>query len=109
MRRIGELATKSPNLFWRNIKHLMKNTQSQTNNYISPKGWVAYFKKLLNNPKPSNLEQIHSGKSGPLDFKFTTDEIVEQIKRLKTNKSASTSIINEMLKCSPDTIAKSLV
>ena len=109
MRRIGELATKSPNLFWRNIKHLMKNTQSQTNNYISPKGWVAYFKKLLNNPKPSNLEQIHSGKSGPLDFKFTTDEIVEQIKRLKTNKSASTSIVNEMLKCSPDTIAKSLV
>ena len=89
------------------MKHLKKNTQSQTNNYISPKGWVAYFKKLLNNPKPSNLEQIHSGKSGPLDFNFT--ERVEQIKRLKTKKSASTSIINEMLKCSPDTIAKSLV
>ena len=39
MRRIGELALKSPNIFWRNIKHLMKNTKSQTHNYISPKGY----------------------------------------------------------------------
>ena len=109
MRRIGELATKSPNLFWRNIKHLMKNTQSQTNNYISPKGWEAYFKKLLNKTKLNKLEQTRPGESGPLDFKFTSDEIIQQIKQLKTNKSASTSVVNEMLKCNPEIIAKSLV
>ena len=83
MRRIGELASKSPNIFWRNIKHLMKNTKSQTHNYISPKGWVSYFKKLLNCSQPANTESNRTGKNGQLDFLFNLNEIVEQIKKPK--------------------------
>ena len=109
MRLIGELASKSPNVFWRNVKHLMNNTKSTKQDYISPKGWVSYFRKLLNISKSTHTERNSGVGKGPLDFLFSVDEIVEQIKNLKTRKSASTSIANEMLKCNPTTVAKSLV
>jgi len=109
MRLIGELASKSPNVFWRNVKHLMNNTKSTKQDYISPKGWVSYFRKLLNISKSTHTEGTSGIRKGPLDFLFSVDEIVEQIKNLKTSKSASASIANEMLKCNPTTVAKSLV
>ena len=107
-KRIGDLIAKSPNEFWKNVKHLLNDTKKQKVNHISPKGWVNYFRNLLNVTK-SKLNWNNSTIEGPLDYLFTKDEIIVQIKTLKNNKSASTSITNEMLKCNPGVIATSLL
>ena len=79
-------------------------------NHNSPNGWLTYFKKLLNIKKTThNTDDTSSQGKGPLDFNFSREEIIAQIKSLKSNKSASTTITNEMLKSNVEIIAESLV
>ena len=49
-----------------------------------------------------------ANKQGPLDFDFNTDEIILVIKSLKSNKANFGIVTNEILRCSPSTIAKPL-
>ena len=110
IKKIGDLAAKSPNEFWQGVKKLLNDTKKQKGNHISPKGWLSYFKRLLNIKMGKKANDITTNKEGgPLDFDFTIDEISTQLKSLKTKKSASTSITNEMLKSNIPVIATSLV
>ena len=47
-----------------------------------------------------------ANKQGPLDFDFSTDEIILVIKSLKSNKANFGIVTNEILHCSPSAIAK---
>ena len=55
------------------VKILMNDTKKQKGNYISAKGWISYFKSLLNINKRQNsgVENSDPNKNihGPLDFK----------------------------------------
>lgn len=108
-RKLGEMSKKSPNDFWKSLKKLLSETKEQKANHISPKIWHSYFKNLLSTKGMGpSVNTDNTNVKGPLDTVFSTQEIIDKIKALKNNKSTSTPIINEMLKCNPELIATTL-
>ena len=97
--QIGILVKKAPNDFWKAVKKLIQNTKEKKNDSISPRVWSNYFKKLLNSHQKTNYEQWPMRNNPELDKPFTITEIKEALKSCKNNKSSSTGVTFEMLKC----------
>ena len=108
MNEIGKLVKKSPNDFWKAVKNLIKSTKENKNNSISPKVWSNYFQKLLITPQKTNYDQWDIKNDPTLDKPFTENEIGAALKSCKNNKSSSTSITFEMLKCNTKTFLPTL-
>ena len=88
-------------------------------NSIHPNTWRTYFKTLLNNnsgKKSTNeiknklfrMENDIKAKVGPLDEGFLEQEILKDIKRLKSSKFYFGVTCDEMLKCNPKAVSRVL-
>ena len=99
MNEIGKLVNKSPNDFWKAVKKLIQSTKENKNNSISPRVWTNYFKQILNAPQKTNYDQWITKINPELDKSFTEIEIQTALRSCKNNKSSSTSVTFEMIKC----------
>ena len=118
--KISELAKKEPKVFWSSVKSLLRDTFNKEQNSIHPNTWKPYFRSLLNNvnidsnkfekerEKLKSLETGMANKIGELDSELKEKEILDAVKTLKNNKSKFSPVSNEMLKCNPKAIIKTL-
>ena len=120
MYKVSELAKKEPKVFWSSVKSLLRETFNKEQHSIHPNTWKPYFRSLLNNvnidsnklekerEKLKSLEISMANKIGELDSELKVKEILDAIKTLKNNKSKFGPVSNEMLKCNPKAIIKTL-
>ena len=107
-------------MFWSSVKSLLRDIFNKEQNSIHPNTWKPHFRSLLNNvnidsnklekekEKPKSLEIGMANKIGELDSELKEKEILDAIKTLKNNKSKFGPVSNEMLKCNPKAIIKTL-
>ncbi|CAB4003282.1 Hypothetical predicted protein, partial [Paramuricea clavata] len=122
---MNELETASQNdfnLFWKTLKNLTDDLNTETNSENLPKNheWYSHFEQLHCDHHLSEeqekiigkLKQKENSKNllNELDMEITTEEIIKTAKKIKSKKTAhSDKINNEMIKYSVDILANGFI
>ena len=106
---LDQLRDTDPKKYWKLIKSLKEDSESDSTNSVEPEQWFQYFTEL--NQKPSSIESklnyINSKVKDmenmkhfcELDFLISSKEISDGISKLKSDKASGLDgIPNEMLK-----------
>ena len=103
---INALHLKRSQDFWRYINQLRKNDAVEEETYVSSEDWICHYQNLLyDSQEPhtifdfsNDLENEDSPNNDILGQSITTNEIHEQISKLKLKKaSGMDNILNEMI------------